>query len=68
MPPPGGGGGGEENPRHPFFGENKKWRGEGEKLDQKSPRRDILVDDDPFFVFYAQLISHDFFPARHFDS
>ncbi|WJV51984.1 ATP-dependent RNA helicase HrpA [Prodigiosinella aquatilis] len=59
---------GDWQTRHVFFRANLKLLAEVEELENKSRRRDILVDDETLFAFYDQRIPHDVISARHFDA
>ncbi|BDH46030.1 ATP-dependent RNA helicase HrpA [Salmonella enterica subsp. enterica serovar Choleraesuis] len=59
---------GDWQARHAFLRANQKLREEVEDLENKSRRRDILVDDDTLFAFYDQRIGHEAISGRHFDS
>ncbi|MFC3395470.1 ATP-dependent RNA helicase HrpA [Brenneria rubrifaciens] len=52
---------------HAFFRANLKLLAEVEELENKSRRRDILVDDETLFAFYDRRLPHDIISARHFD-
>ncbi len=58
---------GDWQTRHAFFRSNLKLLAEVEELENKSRRRDILVDDETLFAFYDQRIPHEVISARHFD-
>nr|WP_113868310.1 ATP-dependent RNA helicase HrpA [Brenneria salicis]NMN91828.1 ATP-dependent helicase HrpA [Brenneria salicis ATCC 15712 = DSM 30166]RBP59874.1 ATP-dependent helicase HrpA [Brenneria salicis ATCC 15712 = DSM 30166] len=58
---------GDWQTRHAFFRANLKLLAEVEELENKSRRRDILVDDETLFAFYDQRLPHDIISARHFD-
>ena len=59
---------GDWQTRHAFFCTNLATVAEVETLEDKSRRRDILVDDQVLFDFYEQRIGPDVVSARHFDS
>lgn len=59
---------GDWQTRHAFFRANLQLLAEVEELENKSRRRDILVDDETLFAFYDQRLPHDVVSARHFDS
>lgn len=56
------------NTKHKFFKENQRLVREVEKLEHKSRRRDILVDDRTFFEFYDQRIGTEVVSQKHFDT
>ncbi|QTF08483.1 ATP-dependent RNA helicase HrpA [Brenneria izadpanahii] len=58
---------GDWQTRHAFFRANLKLLAEVEDLENKSRRRDILVDDETLFAFYDRRLPHDIISARHFD-
>ncbi|MFE8103803.1 ATP-dependent RNA helicase HrpA [Brenneria goodwinii] len=58
---------GDWQTRHAFFRANLKLLAEVEELENKSRRRDILVDDETLFAFYDRRLPHDIISARHFD-
>ncbi|WP_425482135.1 ATP-dependent RNA helicase HrpA [Budvicia diplopodorum] len=58
---------GDWQTRHPFFKANLRLLSEVEELENKSRRRDILVDDDTLFGFYEQRIGAEVVSSRHFD-
>ena len=51
--------GGEFDTRAPFFAHNQKLIGEIEKLEHKSRRLDVLVDEELIAAFYDKLIPED---------
>lgn len=59
---------GDWRTRHAFFRANLKLMAEVEDLENKSRRRDILVDDETLFAFYDQRLPHDVVSSRHFDA
>ncbi|MEC5341436.1 ATP-dependent RNA helicase HrpA [Brenneria populi] len=59
---------GDWQTRHAFFRANLKLLAEVEELENKSRRRDILVDDETLFAFYDRRLPHDIISARHFDA
>ncbi|PWC12841.1 ATP-dependent RNA helicase HrpA [Brenneria roseae subsp. americana] len=58
---------GDWQTQHAFFRANLKLLAEVEELENKSRRRDILVDDETLFAFYDRRLPHDIISARHFD-
>ena len=59
---------GDWNTKHKFFKENQRLVREVEKLEHKSRRRDILVDDRTLFEFYDQRIGTEVVSQKHFDT
>lgn len=59
---------GDWQTRHAFFKANQRLRSEVEELENKSRRRDILVDDETLFGFYDRRIAQEIVSSRHFDS
>jgi ATP-dependent helicase HrpA len=59
---------GEWDTRHEFFHANRALVGEVEELEDRSRRRDILVDDEALFDFYDRRVGEDVVSAAHFDS
>ncbi|AKJ42138.1 ATP-dependent RNA helicase HrpA [Pragia fontium] len=59
---------GDWQTRHPFFKANLRLLSEVEELENKSRRRDILVDDETLFEFYERRIGQDVVSSRHFDA
>lgn len=51
----------------PFFRHNRKLIAEVELLEQKSRRRDVLVDEEILFDFYRSLIPHDIINGAGFE-
>jgi ATP-dependent helicase HrpA len=58
---------GDWQTRHPFFKANLRLRSEVEELENKSRRRDILVDDETLFGFYDRRIGQEVVSSKHFD-
>ncbi|PWC22381.1 ATP-dependent RNA helicase HrpA [Brenneria roseae subsp. roseae] len=58
---------GDWQTQHAFFRANLKLLAEVEELENKSRRRDILVDDETLFAFYDRRLPRDIISARHFD-
>ncbi|HET9646991.1 MAG TPA: ATP-dependent RNA helicase HrpA [Microlunatus sp.] len=54
--------------RHPFFARNADVRAEAEQLEEKARRRDLTVDDEVIFDFYASRIPAEVTGAVQFDS
>ncbi len=59
---------GDWQTRHPFFKANLRLLSEVEELENKSRRRDILVDDETLFAFYDRRIGDEVVSSRHFDA
>lgn len=59
---------GDWDTRHSFFRRNADAIEEVARLEDKSRRRDILVDDETLFAFYDSKIPEDVVSARHFDA
>ena len=59
---------GDWNTKHKFFKENQRLVREVEELENKSRRRDILVDDRTLFEFYDQRIGTEVVSQKHFDT
>ncbi|HEX5617280.1 MAG TPA: ATP-dependent RNA helicase HrpA [Solirubrobacteraceae bacterium] len=58
---------GEWETRHEFLAENRQLVAEVEELEDRARRRDILVDDEALFGWYAERIPDDVVSAAHFD-
>ncbi|HET8755476.1 MAG TPA: ATP-dependent RNA helicase HrpA, partial [Solirubrobacteraceae bacterium] len=58
---------GEWDTRHEFLAGNRRLVAEVEALEDRARRRDILVDDEALFAFYAERIPDDVVSAAHFD-
>ncbi|PRZ29694.1 ATP-dependent helicase HrpA [Antricoccus suffuscus] len=59
---------GDWDTRHSFFHHNAAKINEVADLEDKSRRRDILVDDETLFDFYDSKIPADVISGRHFDA
>ncbi|MDO5499986.1 MAG: ATP-dependent RNA helicase HrpA, partial [Propionibacteriaceae bacterium] len=59
---------GDWRTRHHFFARNERVRREAEELEERSRRRDIVVDDQVLFDFYDARVPADVVSVRHFDS
>ncbi len=59
---------GQWRTRHRFVHDNAELRAELTELEERSRRRDLLVDDDTVFTFYDARIPADVVSARHFDA
>ena len=55
---------GDWDTRHPFFAENQRLVEEVEALEERARRRDILVDDQALYDFYAARVPEQSSPAR----
>ena len=54
--------------RHAFFAANAAVRAEAEELQDRTRRRDLLVDDQVIFDFYEARIPADVVSGTHFDT
>ncbi len=54
--------------RHPFFTQNQATRAEAEELQERTRRRDLVVDDQVIFDFYDARIPADVTSGGHFDA
>ena len=54
--------------RHPFFAANQALRAEVEALEERTRRRDLLVDDETVLAFYAARVPEGIVSAAHFDA
>jgi ATP-dependent helicase HrpA len=59
---------GDWETRHEFFSHNATVRAEAEALEDRTRRRDLIVDDQLIFGFYDARIPADIVSAAHFDS
>jgi len=59
---------GDWQTRHEFFHRNRRMLADAEELEHRARRRDIVVDDETLFDFYAQRVPADVVSARHFDA
>jgi len=59
---------GQWRTRHHFFHRNAEVRAEAEQLEERSRRRDLLVDDQTIAAFYDQRIPAGIVSVAHFDS
>ena len=59
---------GQWRTRHRFFHANAAVRAEAEALEERTRRRDIVVDDQRIADFYASRLPADVVSAAHFDS
>ncbi len=59
---------GDWQTRHEFFQRNLQLLADAEELEHRARRRDLVVDDEALFGFYAERIPADVVSARHFDA
>ena len=59
---------GQWRTRHPFFAANQALRAEVEALEERTRRRDLLVDDETVLAFYAARVPDGIVSAAHFDA
>ncbi|HWH01616.1 MAG TPA: ATP-dependent RNA helicase HrpA [Pilimelia sp.] len=59
---------GDWDTRHEFFHANRALLDEVAELEHRARRRDILVDDETLFEFYAARIPADVVSGQHFDA
>ena len=59
---------GQWRTRHPFFAHNTRVRAEAESMEERTRRRDLVVDDQAIFSFYDARVPKDVVSAAHFDS
>ena len=59
---------GQWQTRHRFFHDNARLRSEAEALEDRTRRRDLVVDDQLIFDFYDARLPADMVSAAHFDS
>ncbi len=59
---------GDWSTHHKFFAENQALLAEVTELEERTRRRDIVVDDDALYDFYDERIPADVVSGRHFDS
>ncbi len=59
---------GEWHTRHHFFHHNQRVRREAEELEERTRRRDLLVDDAAIFAFYDARIPSEVVSVAHFDA
>jgi ATP-dependent helicase HrpA len=59
---------GDWDTHHRFFHENRKLIEEVEELEERTRRRDLLVDDETLFAFYDERIGPEVVTGRHFDT
>ena len=59
---------GDWDTHHKFFHENRKLIEEVEELEERTRRRDLLVDDETLFAFYDERIGAEVVTGTHFDT
>jgi ATP-dependent helicase HrpA len=59
---------GDWRTHHTFFAANQRLREEIIELEERTRRRDLLVDDETLFHFYDQRVGAEVISGRHFDS
>ena len=59
---------GDWRTRHHFDARNREVRQQAEELEERTRRRDIVVDDQVIFDFYDRRVPTEVVSARHFDS
>ncbi|TDD14629.1 ATP-dependent RNA helicase HrpA [Kribbella turkmenica] len=59
---------GDWDTHHKFFHENRRLIEEVEELEERTRRRDLLVDDETLFAFYDERIGSEVVTGRHFDT
>ena len=59
---------GQWRTRHHFFAANQALRAEVEALEERTRRRDLLVDDETVLAFYAARVPDGIISAAHFDA
>ena len=58
---------GDWDTRHRFFADNRELIEEVEALEERARRRDILVDDQTLYDFYAARVPEQIVSGAHFD-
>ncbi|WP_282005441.1 ATP-dependent RNA helicase HrpA [Propioniciclava sinopodophylli] len=58
---------GQWRTRHHFYARNEKVRAEAEELEERTRRRDIVVDDAAIHAFYDERIPAEITSVAHFD-
>ena len=58
---------GQWRTRHHFYARNEKVRAEAEDLEERTRRRDIVVDDAAIFAFYDERVPAEITSVAHFD-
>ncbi|HEY9415275.1 MAG TPA: ATP-dependent RNA helicase HrpA, partial [Pseudonocardia sp.] len=59
--------GGEWHPSHAFWKHNQELLDQVDEWEQRARRRDIMVDDETLFDFYAARVPGSVVSSRHFD-
>ncbi len=59
---------GQWRTRHHFYRDNQALRAEAEALEERTRRRDLVVDDDAIFAFYDARVPAGITSVAHFDS
>ena len=59
---------GQWRTRHHFYRDNETLRREAESLEERTRRRDLLVDDDTIFAFYDARLPAEVTSVNHFDA
>nr|WP_324650521.1 ATP-dependent RNA helicase HrpA [Georgenia sp. H159] len=59
---------GEWRTHHAFFARNRELLAEAEELENRTRRRDLVIDENGLFDFYDERVPEDVVSARHFDS
>jgi ATP-dependent helicase HrpA len=58
---------GDWRTHHTFFARNAELREQIDELEQRTRRRDVVIDDEAVFAFYDAKLPPDAVSARHFD-
>ena len=58
---------GQWRTRHHFFARNERVRADAEALEERTRRRDIVVDDHAIYAFYDERVPADITSVAHFD-
>jgi len=59
---------GQWRTRHHFYRDNELLRRDAESLEERTRRRDLLVDDDTIFAFYDARLPAEVTSVNHFDA
>ncbi len=59
---------GQWQSRHPFLRDNRRLLEDVARLEERTRRRDLVIDDDQLFAFYDARIPGSVVSARHFDA
>ena len=59
---------GQWRTRHHFFADNQALRAEAEALEERTRRRDLVVDDETILDFYDARVPGDITSVAHFDA